>query len=344
MDTLTHALSGALAARATAAPEAPPARLWAGLSAAAFPDMDYALFWLAPEHFLNWHRGPTHSLILAPLWAALLAWIWARLAPQTRGWRVYYGACLLGLVVHLAGDVITLFGTKLLLPVSDQPFALELVFDMDPWLALIVFLGLAGSFRIRPARAALLTLLAATVYLAWQWQLRERVIAIGEREIALRDGQDVTVRALPQPFGPPTWTLLLSEEHRYRQSFVAPLGAVPLDLSWDLWPFELLPEYRGADDLHWQEWPRIEGTAATAVADAWRAPALGSFRHFASVPAVYRVDHSGATECVWFTDLRHALPLQPPPFRQGVCRDGHNARWRLYRLGYFNDDAPEALD
>lgn len=344
MDTLTHALSGALAARGTSALQAPPARQWAALSAAAFPDIDYALYWLAPEHFLNWHRGLTHSLILAPVWAALLAALWARLRPQPRGWRAYFGACLLGLAVHLVGDVVTIYGTKLLAPLSDRPFALELVFDVDPWLGLIVILGLTASFRVRPKWAALVTLLVAAAYLSLQWQLREQVTDIGERELARRDDLGGTVRALPQPFGPPTWSLLLGHGDLYDQSFVAPLGALPTTLDWQVWPLKLLPEYRPAGALRWRTWTRAERAARAAVGAAWQAPAMASFRRFAKVPALYGVEHSASRECVWFTDLRHALPTQPPPFRQGVCRDGGQAQWRLYRMGYFSDEAPEALD
>jgi hypothetical protein len=69
MDTLTHALLGALVVRA-GLPSTPrnhtvtnsTATLAAGL-AAAFPDIDYLSFWIDPLTFLSdWHRGPTHSL------------------------------------------------------------------------------------------------------------------------------------------------------------------------------------------------------------------------------------------------------------------------------------------
>ncbi|HJX11878.1 MAG TPA: metal-dependent hydrolase, partial [Candidatus Binatia bacterium] len=49
MDTITHALSGALLARATEPEEPRPdrlprrARMWVGFLAAAFPDSDFAL-------------------------------------------------------------------------------------------------------------------------------------------------------------------------------------------------------------------------------------------------------------------------------------------------------------
>src|SRR3954462_4045699 len=88
MDTLTHALSGALLARATA-PRDPDAdtlplgrRMVVGALGAAFPDSDVAASYLSPLSYLYHHRGVTHSLLLLPLWAVLLsllfAFIWRR--------------------------------------------------------------------------------------------------------------------------------------------------------------------------------------------------------------------------------------------------------------------------
>ena len=86
MDTLTHALSGALLGRATAPDPAraritTAARMAAGALAAAFPDADFFLAYVSPVAYLTGHRGLTHSIFLAPLWALLLAWLLARIAP-----------------------------------------------------------------------------------------------------------------------------------------------------------------------------------------------------------------------------------------------------------------------
>ncbi|MCI3951479.1 MAG: hydrolase [Burkholderiales bacterium] len=80
MDTLTHALSGALIARATApkpgTPNALPLsrRVGLGFLAAALPDLDVVTSWLSPLSYLYYHRGITHSVLILPLWSLLLAW------------------------------------------------------------------------------------------------------------------------------------------------------------------------------------------------------------------------------------------------------------------------------
>lgn len=75
MDTLTHALSGALLARATlgGSPHTPAGeRVRVAFLAAAFPDIDYLVSWIDPLIYLNVHQGLTHSLVLMPVWAAFL--------------------------------------------------------------------------------------------------------------------------------------------------------------------------------------------------------------------------------------------------------------------------------
>lgn len=103
MDPLTHALSGALLARAAASarqhqitqrPDNPqlPLRLQvtAGFAAAIFPDLDFALRLIDTLTYLNWHQGPTHSLLMLPLWAWLIAWLCSRLSRSRYPWRQFF--------------------------------------------------------------------------------------------------------------------------------------------------------------------------------------------------------------------------------------------------------------
>ena len=125
MDTLTHALSGALLARATAPGGATGAqrlkRVVAGFLACAAPDLDFVVGFLGPVRYLELHRGVSHSLLLLPAWAWLLSWLLAALLRDRRGWRAYFGVTGMGLAAHIAGDVITSFGTMVLAPTGPLP-------------------------------------------------------------------------------------------------------------------------------------------------------------------------------------------------------------------------------
>ena len=171
MDPFTHALSGALLARAAATTQSHqtalatktiglPVRLQvaAGFAAAAFPDIDFALRLFDTLTYLNWHQGPTHSLVLLPFWAWLLAllfaWLTGRTGSQRYGWRLFYLPVCLGLVIHIAGDFITSYGLMLFAPLSTERYALPLAFVIDPWFTLIILIGLIAAWRWPRRRTA----------------------------------------------------------------------------------------------------------------------------------------------------------------------------------------------
>src|SRR5690606_33369408 len=105
MDTLTHALSGALLARATAGIEKPALplarRVGIGFAVGAFPDIDVVASWISPLAYLYHHRGITHSLVMLPLWTILLSLILALLWRKGPGWKTYAPVVALSLAVHI---------------------------------------------------------------------------------------------------------------------------------------------------------------------------------------------------------------------------------------------------
>jgi membrane-bound metal-dependent hydrolase YbcI (DUF457 family) len=139
MDTLTHALSGALIGRAlvgsrnsrVALPQrwfGPPLTVAqsvaVGATAATFPDVDFVLSWVSDLTYLRGHRGVTHSLPLWPLWSVLLGLIMAQLFRRRELWKRASWIAAAGIGMHIAGDWITQFGTMLLAPFSDARFGL----------------------------------------------------------------------------------------------------------------------------------------------------------------------------------------------------------------------------
>ena len=175
MDTLTHALSGALLARATAPQQSDEKtlplgrRLFVGFLAAAAPDLDFVISYLGPVEYLYHHRGVTHSLIMLPLWAFLLSKLCAVIWRRDRPWRAYFGVIALGLGIHIAGDWITSFGTMVFAPLSDARVGIGTTFIIDFWFTGIILAGLAACVVWRaspvPAIAGLATLCG---YIAFQ--------------------------------------------------------------------------------------------------------------------------------------------------------------------------------
>src|SRR5690606_16646344 len=133
MDTITHAISGAVIGAATSRRDPAEMRrraLWGALFA-AFPDTDAAIALFTDTFtYLNAHRGVTHSVVLLPAWAALLGAIAARVRGQR--WREMAALAAAALAAHILGDLVTSYGTRILAPINDVPLAFPITFIIDP--------------------------------------------------------------------------------------------------------------------------------------------------------------------------------------------------------------------
>ena len=168
-------------ARATAPKDLPqrslPRRIAAGFFACAAPDLDFVVSWFGPVAYLELHRGPTHSLLLLPFWAFVFSWALAKILREPRGWRALYGVTARGVGLHIAGDLITSFGTMIFWPVSDMRPGLGTTFIIDLWFSGIIVAGLLFSIFYRktkiPSVAASIALCA---YVGFQAVLKDRAL------------------------------------------------------------------------------------------------------------------------------------------------------------------------
>jgi len=335
MDTLTHALSGALFARATARGDAPPRslprRIAAGFFACAAPDLDFVAGFFGPVAYLENHRGITHSLLALPLWAFVLAWALAKILREPRGWRALYGVCALGLGLHIAGDVITSYGTMVLAPLSDWRAGIGTTFIIDLWFSGIIVAGLAASLALRRTRAPALAACVALVgYVGFQYVVKQRALEFGERWARSQGFRGAVVSAEPRPVSPFNWTVFVSDAESHRYAHVNLVRERPLQAG---------PEagfVRGLDAVYeplasarWETRSRFgEGAIEPVAREAWNSPAMTVYRWFAGQPAFDGI--TGGSVCVWFVDLRFLTPGRGTmPFRYGACREKEGDAWRL---------------
>ena len=186
MDTITHAIAGALISKAAFRGEEMfalrpmnRARIvtWALMLGAIFPDSDVFRDMFSHDKLLivTWHRSITHSLILMSLWALLLAWIthafcrWRKWeAPSFAALTGIYAA---GIVSHILLDLVTTFGTMIWSPLEWSRPAWDMIFIVDFTLSGILlapqFLAWIYSqpekMRSRALRTWIVFLLAALV-------------------------------------------------------------------------------------------------------------------------------------------------------------------------------------
>mgnify|MGYP006200347717 CR=1 FL=1 len=221
MDTLTHALSGALLARASAPRDAPPRslprRVAAGFFACAAPDLDFVFGLLGTVEYLELHRGPTHSVLMLPFWAFVFSWVLAKMLREPRGWRALYGVTALGLAAHIAGDLITSFGTIWLWPLSDWRAGIGTTFIIDLWFTGIILAGLLASALFRRTRAAAVAAsLVLAGYVGFQYVLKQEALQLGREYAAARAIASPRIEAHPRPVSPFNWTVFVSDEQTHR--------------------------------------------------------------------------------------------------------------------------------
>lgn len=335
MDTLTHALSGALLARATApagTPRSTPRRVAAGFFACAAPDLDFVIGFLGPVEYLLHHRGPTHSLLLAPLWAIPVAWLLAKILREPGGWHALYAVCLSCLCLHIAGDWITSFGTMLLSPLSDWRAGIGTTFIIDLWFSGIILAGLAASaVWYRSRLPAILASAVLAGYVGWQWTLKQEALEFAARHATERGLQEARIQAYPRPASPFNWTVFASDATTHHVSHVnLRRDAVKTFEKGDGFVAMLDAPYRPLAQARWDSWSRYgEGGEAALAREAFASPALAFFRWFAETPA-YDGSTPGST-CVWFRDLRFMNPgMDRLPFRFGACREAPGTPWRAF--------------
>jgi inner membrane protein len=337
MDPVTHALSGALVARLVTRTDAPTSetlrRMAVGALAAAAPDLDVLLGVFGPEVALRTHRGVTHSVLMLPLWAWLVSLALAPLVRAGGGWRSLYGLCALGLGLHIAGDLITSFGTMVFAPLSDWRAALGTTFIIDLWLTGLIAAGLVASAAWRRSRwpAAIASVLVVA-YIGLQAVEKQRAIAFGEAYAHAHAIPLARVTAQPRPVSPFNWTVFVSDGQAHRYAHVNLRRDEVKTVAADAGPIARLDApYRPLGQAEWLERSRYGDGAIEALArEAWQSPALAAYRWFADLPAF---DGTGdGSACVWFTDLRFLTPGRGDmPFRIGACRDAPGLPWVGYQ-------------
>jgi len=231
MDNLTHTLYGLTLAKAGLNRMTPGATSML-LIGTNLPDVDVVSLLGGKIVYLKYHRGITHSLFGTILGAALLASIAWCISSQlsgkktSAGWWKLYLLWLIALGSHLILDFTNSYGTRLFLPFSDRWLAWDIVFIVDPWILLVLVLGLGlpflfglinqeiGAKPTRSSRTAAVCLLLIAAY--WVSKDVSHRLAIAElRQKGYSTGPPLRVAALPEIFDPFAWDGVVETESAY---------------------------------------------------------------------------------------------------------------------------------
>ena len=135
-----------------------PRAMPALIISANLPDVDS--FFARPLGYeaIEAHRGFSHGvggLVTMPILAAAIILVWERFRPGKDG-PIKPGAllfvCFLGVLSHPILDFMNTYGVRLLDPLSQRWFYGDTLFIMDPWIWLMLILGLELSWRAERLR------------------------------------------------------------------------------------------------------------------------------------------------------------------------------------------------
>ena len=177
MDSLTHALTGAVIARAINDEKVGNWGTIAGLAMGAFPDSDFVLGLINGQFYLKYHRDFTHSLILIPFYALFFSWIFVKLSKRPYFWS-FYKICLPVLASHVLLDLFTSYGTMIFSPFFENRYAWDLIFIIDLiFSGIVVFPWLASLFWKRKSKWICRgSLVGLTLYVLFCWVQHDRAL------------------------------------------------------------------------------------------------------------------------------------------------------------------------
>ena len=173
MDTITHGIVGALAGKALFGGRDVPAGLAEGNESRAlssptaraaivactlgamFPDIDIFAGPLArnPLAIMEWHRNITHSAVMLPIWALLLAALSIPLARWLK-WKsppflTLFAIYAVGIATHIFLDLVTNFGTMVWSPLRYTRPAWDWIFILDLTLTAIALVPQLAAWCYR---------------------------------------------------------------------------------------------------------------------------------------------------------------------------------------------------
>jgi inner membrane protein len=192
-----------------------------GAFCGTLPDLD--VFIDHGDALLNMtlHRGHSHGLFWLALLSLPLALVAARLHTWA-SWQRWWGALALALLTHPLLDALTIYGTQLLQPFSDEAFGVGSVFIIDPGVTLPWLVGLTLALWLSTRRgwhALVLGLGVGTAYLAWGVAAQQSVAQRALAALAAQGIQPQAVLVTPTPLNTLLWRIVAVDEEHVVEGF-----------------------------------------------------------------------------------------------------------------------------
>lgn len=237
MDNITHGLLGltiGLMRRreqgpGSSIPGLPPSQtdrgvMWGAVLAAELPDID-VFFGSKPLDEYLYHRGLTHSLLFAPVIAAVSTGLVRLVWRQARVRTIYRYSLISVLFAHLINDWMTGWGTRLLLPFAQARLGLDWVPIVDLLYTLPLLLAvLVALFRPHLRRKAASAVLAYLLFYTVGYRGLSSALAKAQVQHLYAALPVAQMRVAPELLNPLRWQYTVDLGDRFEQGTVYAWG------------------------------------------------------------------------------------------------------------------------
>ncbi|MBA6293148.1 metal-dependent hydrolase [Colwellia sp. MB3u-70] len=272
MDSLTQAVLGGAVGYAVLGNKIGHKAAIYGAILGTLPDLDVFLPYSGEVEAFTYHRGFSHSLLIHLLISPFIVWLLIKCHQATAIYKTHwFWLVFLCLSTHAILDSFTVYGTQLLWPITEYPFAVSNLFIIDPMYTLPLLFAFVVIFlpKIKPAKVAKINHFALAIscfYICWsltaKFYIDKKVtIALNDRQIKV----DHYLSA-PAPFSTLLWRVLVMSDGQYYEGYLSVFDSAS-DVSLDA--------YHSSDVL------------LTNIKDEWNVQRLQWFtKGFYSVKAV----------------------------------------------------------
>jgi inner membrane protein len=198
-----------------------------GAVAGTLPDLDVFIDHGDAVRNMVLHRAESHALFWQTLFSLPFAAAVARLHGEQAQWKRWWLALWLALVTHPLLDAFTVYGTQLLLPFTDHPFALGSVFIIDPLYTLPLLVGTGLALAWKSLRANAVGLVLSCAYLAWGVAAQSQVERVARASLAAQGLVADRVLVTPTAFNSVAWRVVAMQRDHYLEGFYSLLDDRP---------------------------------------------------------------------------------------------------------------------
>lgn len=226
MDSITQFVLGSSIAVSIMGKRAP---VWKsvliGGAIATLPDLDAFIDHGDPIRNMTFHRGETHAFFYQTLAAPLVAWVASRLPSQRAHFKPWLLATWLILITHAILDLMTVYGTQILIPFVNKAYAVGSIFIIDPLYTLPIIFGLIATGIAKSDKQFWwnhAALIFSTLYLVWSVSMQAYVKGIAKESLQAQTINAEKILVTPTAFNTILWRVVAMTEEGYAEGFYSP--------------------------------------------------------------------------------------------------------------------------